>query len=182
MHLETHIAHRFLTDDSLIMDIIGEFHPGYEKREMTDEVALLFDLLSRDDQKAYYITNTVLEKLEMLKIKKRKLEGGEERFDWTVFKKLTDRKVTFIFPDNALLRLRILGGMLYFCHMMFEHGKIKNHGTATWVIFHIDRFTGEVCQHYGSSDVQALDTFIYSLLCFMYLTENDEVVVDPKTK
>ena len=46
-----------------------------------------------------------------------------------------------------------------------------------WVMFHLNRKTGELCSHFAHKDVQNIERFIYSLLCFVYLADNEEVLV-----
>ena len=45
-----------------------------------------------------------------------------------------------------------------------------------------NRETGEPCDHYSSVDVKTLEPFVYRLLCFMFLTENDEIELKPGQK
>ncbi len=49
-------------------------------------------------------------------------------------------------------------------------------------MFYFNRHTGEACNHHSHVDVKRLEPFVYSLLCFMFLTENDEVELKPGMK
>lgn len=189
MVLENHIAYRFLTDDKLWFEILESTHPEEFKKayrtektedlQLPDQVHSLYHLLHSKDQKAYYVTNTVLEKLDMLKIKPT--EAGH--YDWTVFSDIQDQKLTFICPDNFLLRVRFHEDTVSFIHTEFKiEDKKKGTGKMKWVMFYLNRKTGELCEHFGHSDVKTIEKFYYALFCFMFLTENDEIIVAPGTK
>lgn len=189
MVLQNHIAYRFLTDDKLWFEILESTFPEeFEKAlktkkgeeiDLRGEVHSLYNLLHNKDQKAYYVTNSVLEKLDMLKVKP--LENSH--YDWTVFKDVKNQKITFICPDNYLLRVIFSDDKIAFIHTEFKfEDKKKGTGHCNWVMFYLDRITGELCEHFGHQDVKNIEKFYYSLFCFMYLTENDEIIVAPGTK
>ena len=84
MKLNKHIAYRFLTDDSFMYEILGEVNPNFEKDldgdlKSEDEllkagkVISMMELLEKESQTAYWITNTVLNKLDLLKVKKKQI-------------------------------------------------------------------------------------------------------------
>ena len=62
--------------------------------------------MSADNQKAFYITDTILHKIDMLKVKPK---GGH--FDWSIFNNLPDQKKTFIYSDNSLIRFCVFKGV-----------------------------------------------------------------------
>lgn len=191
MVLKNHIAYRFLTDVTLPMEMIETLHP-VEFRKMLkslepgedeyfdNKISTLFQFIGSDEQKAYYITNTVLEQFDHLKIKKIKDEMGEH-YDWTYFKNLKNQKVTFIFPNNSLLRFVIDDDILHFCQLNYT--KIQgDNGNLGWVMFYVNRLTGEQCDHFNHIDVKTIELFIYSLLCFFYLSDNEFVELAPGAK
>ena len=191
MRLENHIARRLLTDDDFMMEILETVYPDEigrmmkddEQPEDLDEMASLWHLLSNDNQKAYWITNTVLEKLDLLKIKKQYTEGIGDHYDWTFFKDLPKQKITFIFPDNCLLRLNVIDDILHFCHMTFVFDENSdNAGQALWVNFYVDRLTGKQCDHFEHIDVKTIEKFVYSLMAFFFLSENEFHIVEPGRK
>ena len=203
MNLQKHIARRFLSgDDDLAWEIVEHMHSDLFKGErstllMEDEetmgaVANTFHLLSIKDQKAYFVTNSVLALLDKLKVKKtftapvyeasvRDTEyiGHVETYDWRVFNTVSDRKVTFVFPDNTILRVVFSDVLLAFAHIKYDLISYeKNEGHMAWCMFNINRQTGAVNKHHLHPDVQTAEEFIYRLLCFVYLSDNEEVLVD----
>jgi hypothetical protein len=175
MRLSNHIAHRFLTDKTLCAEIVSHTYPTYNGSESDknyNKITTLTNLLRPNNQKAYYITETVLSKLDLLKIKRNNITNF---FDWTVFKNIKEQKLTFIFPDNALLRLEFKQEHIMFAHLSVNKMYNKVSGKLAWILFYANRETGELSQNFADKDVQSLDEFIYALLCFMYLTDNDEL-------
>lgn len=203
MRLDDHIAKRFLTDDTLAMEIIEYMYPdaatvfgntdntekrkmnelGYEievtAEQLTNKIATLYQLLiTPKGHKPYYCTKSVLDCLDMLKISKK-----GDHFDWTFFKGLPDQIATFIFPDNKMLRMQIIGETIAFIHVQFtEMKENRNKGNMDWIMFHLNRKTGELCEHFGHKDVINIEKFIYSLLCFVYLADNEEIVIPAHSK
>ncbi len=176
MLLRNHIAKRFLTDPIFTMEIVETMHPN--QTEVDESMATTFQLVDAKDQKAYYVTDSVLEKLELLKITKK-----SEHYDWTVFHEVKDCKKTFIFPNNQCLRMWISGDTIMFCHLMFKfHKGSKNEGVSNWVMFYLNRITGELCDHFKHQDVTSIEEFIYKLLCFVFLSDNEEILVEPGRK
>ena len=196
MKIDTHIAKRFLTDGTLKMEIIEELYPevyevlesdkdippihklvaGYQveikKETLLSRVASLYLLLDTPKgHKPYYCTETMLDCLEHLKINKT-----GEHYNWTYFSKLQNQVATFIFPDNAMLRMRVIDETIEFVHIKYTpHDKVR--GNMHWIMFHLNRNTGELCEHFGHEDVKNIELFIYRLLCFVYMAENEEVIV-----
>lgn len=177
MVLKNHIAYRFLTDSTLWMEMIETEHPDIYQEDWQkkpggypDKIAGLYRCLCNKDNTPYLVTNSVLQHLNLLKINKK-----NDHYDWTIFNKLKDQKVTFIFPDQAFLRMIVSGETLWFCHgtFDFENGS-KNNGEIYWVMFYLNRNTGELCDHFNHVDVRNLEEFVYKFLCFFYLTENIE--------
>lgn len=201
MKLNTHIAHRFLTDPTLVQEIIETMYPecmqvadgtftgthvsingqpiAFDKSDYMMKLAASYTHLDTPKgHKPYYCTNTMLECLEHLRV---------DKYDWTLFKGLPNQIATFIFEKgyapNDMLRMEVNNHILAFTHIRFE--KLPNHptqGELKWVMFWLNRNTGELCEHFAHKDVKAIEGFIFRLLCFVYLTENSEVIVPPNGK
>lgn len=192
MKLDKHIAYRFLTDDSLMFEICEKMHPDFkeilESADAEEEFSImraapvisLLTLLDRNDQKAYWLTETVLSKLDMLKVSKQKIMG-EDHYDWTVFKNVPDQKATFIFPDNSLLRIRFDNKNIHFIHISYSP-EDKDNGQMNWVCFFLNMETNEFSDNFSHIDVQSIEKFIYRLLCFFYLADNEYKLLTPGQK
>ncbi len=194
MVLKNHIAYRFLTDDTLLMEIIDTVHPGKaraildDKLNDTDEMAKVYSmmqLLSKDSQKAFYVTETVIDKLEMLHTKR--MDNGQ--WDWRVFRHLKDIKYTFILPPakgrsgGSCLRMKVDNDTIEFCDLGYQFDKnSKEHGQAYWVMFYVNKINNFECDHFKHADVKAIDEFVYKLLCFVFLSENSEEIIKPGEK
>jgi len=183
MKLENHIARRFLTDDALIGELLELMHPKYDKDDIPHEVMSTYNCISTDGNKSYYLTKPVIDNFKLLKTKKSFTEGIGEHFDWTVFKDLPDCKATFIFPENYLVRMTLAHKVLHFCHISFKFKEgSKNFGEMYSIMFFIRLDTGELCSHMAHPDVKRVEDEIYRMLCFMYLTDNDEILLAPGAK
>lgn len=188
MQLRNHIALRFLTDDSLAHEMLETSYPGEYGRVGKDlgseidveKLRSYYEVIGNKNQKAYYITNSVIDKLDMLKVSQK-----NGLYDYTVFKHVEDCKITFIFKDNALLRMHIAGDTICFCHVHYTYynkeDKIKYNaqGNSYWINFFVNRETGQQCDHFNHIDVKKIERFVYHLLCFFFLSENSELVVSP---
>jgi len=181
MVIRNHIAYRFLTDDSMWMEMLEsnypDLHSNFEKtgnKEVPNEVLDLYYCLSNTQNKPYVVTNSVIENLDMLKINKK-----GDHYNWAVFNNLPEQKVTFIFQDGSLLRMIVSGGTIWFCHLSFKKEKKSDEGRMNWVMFFINRKTMELCEHFDHQDVINLEEHIYKFLCFFYLAENTEEIIPP---
>lgn len=190
MVLKNHVAYRFLNNnEELVMEMLEHTHPAPFKEAMhnaqakrlaedglpealTDTYALLCNKASMN----YIVTNSVLSTLDMLKVTK----DGKNN-DWSVFKNIRDGRYTFILPENKLLRMFVSEKVIWFLHLE-QYGETGNTARLAWVMFYFDRFTGEPCEHFSHMDVRKIEPFVYSLLCFMFLTENDEIELKPGQK
>jgi hypothetical protein len=178
MKIRDHIAYRFITDDSLTDEIVHHMYPSFDIRNKDEspeffKALALYDTLLPDDQKAYYITNTVMDKLDMLKVK-RKEDGN---FDWTVFKSISKRKITLILPDGGLIRIKFSDNFIEFCHLFIAKKYNKDFGEIKWVLFFVSKIDDRPSQNFNDQDVKDVDEFIYKILCFMYLSENEEQLI-----
>lgn len=207
MRLNNHIALRFLTDDRLAFEVMEETHKIKSKNrtQLFAELGFLMDktghndkvdavkawqlweLVNKDDQKAYFITDTVHDKLDMLKLKR----DANDHYDWTVFKNIPECKKTFILiPDKkwdggGVIRLLNDGKTLQFCHLAFKFNDKKvddNAGQALWTLFYINQFNNEHAEHCEHQNVKDIYEFVYKLMCFIFLSENDYEIIEPGRK
>ncbi len=178
MILKNHIAYRFLVDDTLPMEMLEsqypkEFENFIEGNEIPEGMTSLYYCLCAKENKPYIVTNSVIENLDLLKINKK-----GEHYNWEVFNRLKDQKVTFIFNDGYLLRMIVTEGTLWFCYLKFDFEKgSKDNGLMNWVMFYMNRKTGELCSHFEHQDVKQIEEFVYKFLCFFYLTDNQEEIL-----
>lgn len=199
MVLKNHFAHRFLTEDSLQWEILKTYFPEEHKylmvrkdpidspqiqKDLKEKITsqfltmtslLMSDKIHPEPLKNYYVTNTVLDNLKLLKVKKK-----GDRFDWSVFNNVDQQKVTFILPNDKLLRMEVLQEHINFCYIEFQkdnRGVLE--GKMTWDIFFVNRITGEQSGNFSKDRLEKIDTFIYALLCFVYLSDIEEITLRP---
>jgi len=180
IRLTNHIAYRFLNDESLLWEIMGLVHPNLKNIKTEDEIedgmSATWNLIKPQNNKNYYVTNTVLSKLDLLKVSRN--EKGW--YDYTIFSHLSNRKVTLIFPDNKLVRFVISDVQIIFDYIRFEPTKEnKYEGQMNNCLYYIDKDTGEPCTHYNHSDVKEIEDNVYKMLCFLYLSDVTEVILQP---
>lgn len=194
MVLRNHIAYRFLTDSTLCMEMCSAAHPedwkelveragnSLQKGDIdlqgSDELNSFIRLVNPRNQKAYIVTNSVMEKLEFLKLTKKGIH-----FNWTVFRKLSPQKITLILPDNRLLRIMIEDDdVIELFWLKFDKAKVPGpniDGNMKWVMLYFNTKTGALCEHFDHPDALEIEEFIYKLMCFFYLTDNDEIIISP---
>lgn len=211
MKLYKHIARRFLTDDDMAHEISEAMYPDFYKSAHIDYKRIedhpqssgalsLYDLVRSDTGKGilpnknYVISETVTDKLELLKVNKNseyKLTGKKMEdidttimtYDWSVFNNIGLRKVTFILQDNCLLRMQrdenFLALFFLKCDILDWE---NNQGHIHWTVSFIDWRNKRVSSNFIDPEMQAIELYIYRLLCFIYLSENDEVLVPPGGK
>lgn len=195
MRLTNHIAFRYLTDDTLVFEMI-EKQLGYDGEGIAgidvfkgranyraaiesagnENIRNMWHFLNRDNQKAFIITDTVADKLDYLKVKR----NSENLLDWTVFNGIPEGKRTFIysaipqFKGGGCLRIEVKGEQIAFCQLRYKFNDgSKEKGTAMWEIWYINRYNNEHGSHALSSVVQETYEHIYKLLCFVFLGENE---------
>lgn len=178
MLLKNHVVKSFLESNDRALEVVTNTYENIDPDNIPNEAMGLFILCNPDHQKAFYCTETMLSKLSLLKVARK-----EKVYDWTVFKNISERKVTFIFPDDSFLRMMIQEKTMSFIHVKITEKNVKaNHAMMKWVMFYLNRFTGEQCDHFNHIDVKEIEEFVYKLLCFMYLTENEETYLTPGQK
>jgi len=148
--------------------------------EEAQRLRVAHQLLSFEGQKAYYITNTVVDKLDMLKVSTK-----NGLYDWTVFKHIEPCKLTFIFRDNSLLRIWIHDDVIQFFQGSYvyytkeEQARHRMPGTVNMVQLYVYRNTGELAANFFEVGSKTLEERFYKLLCFFFLSENEEIIVKP---
>jgi hypothetical protein len=187
IRLTNHIAYRLLNDETLIWEILELYHPEMLKipkgADIPDTILSTYSMLNLKGNKTYYITNSVLDKLELLKVNRK-----DDRYDYTIFKELKPQKVTFILPDNKVIRMLITDifddkSQIVFDYIRFERSaESKFMGQMNSCMFYVNRLTGEQCSHFAHSDVKEIEDYLYRLLCFMYLSDIEEIVLQPGQK
>lgn len=181
--IKNHIAYRFLTDENLVFEILESTHSDEwrtlmnvtDKPEISNKVLSTYNLVSAKNQTPYLVTESVLKYLSLLKVHKK-----GNHFGWTVFKHLKNQKITFILPGNVVVRFLIQGDIMHIFHLGFKFTtktKEKGEGHMQWVMYWLNKNTGELCEHFEHTDVIALEETMYKFLCFFYLTENQEEIV-----
>ena len=182
MVIQNHIAYRFLTDENLIFEIIEKTHEGEWEQllkqkdpEIPSKIHSLYNLLHPDKQAPYVVAESVSEHLELLKIKK-----NGDHFDWTYFKNLKNQKVTFIMPDNIVIRMVIQDEIIHFFHLKYDvEDRKTGQGHIKWIMYYLNRYTGELCEHFEHDDVKQIEESVYKFLCFFYLADNQEEIISP---
>lgn len=189
MVLNNHIASKFLLDDTFVIEMMSVMMPD-ELNKMTSDQELsdmeksqLFALnntVSAIDQKAFYITDTILDKVQLLKVNLK--ENGH--YDWSVFSHLKNQKKTFIFSNNSLIRLSIDYGFICFCWIDAKPSIHNKKDLQTnFHLFNLNQETQEFSHNWiPDSYIGELEEKIYKLLCFFYLCENEEIVINPGEK
>ena len=155
MKFLNHIANRFINDPTMMDEIMNSMHPGWqdfanngkldsdEHAEEAAKICGLFDMLDSRTAKHYWISDTVFDKLDLLRVKKREVPGYGLQYDWRVFNHIPEGKKTFIFPDGRLIRFLVDKKFIQFICAEFQNmDKKNNHAYAKWVIFFVDREDG----------------------------------------
>lgn len=190
MKIKNHIGDRFIHDSNFVMAMTHRMHPeAFHKLEtMLSEERTVENLMLREnplfqrmmvtwycldsrDQMAYWISNSVIESLEHIKVKKK-----SDHFDWSVFLHLKDQKKTFLFPNNSLLRFTVQNNVLWWCYLT------NKGGSPFWTMFFVNRDSGNLSENFDTDDVIKIEEFIYKFMCFFYLSEHEYKLLKPNEK
>lgn len=180
MKLTNHIAYQFLTRNDIAKEITLALCP--KDAEPTPEILGMFEatyyLVNTLHQRTYYITTTVFDKLDMLKVSRE-----NNLLDWTVFMgKIKEGKTTYILPDNRVIRMRAYGNKLGFC-IISANKVVDGIAHTEFSTFHVNRLDNELSSNWKTTpQIIENELLIYKLLCFLYLSENTEQVVAPGGK
>lgn len=196
MQLRNHIAYRFLTDPKFTDAILRTHLPEqfnllkdlkkYNLEQYADygiddkfnkakndlnylyQIACIPSAAPSVYHKSYYITKTVNNSLDYLNVSK-----SGPHYNWTIFKDLPDGRHTFIFTNDTLLRFTITGQLLNF---LWIGNRFEPKMSTVW----IDRVTNEMHPAFDNELKHSLDEVtLYKLLCFIFLSENEERIVPP---
>jgi hypothetical protein len=200
MILENHIVSKILTkNDDFAVEIImsqaesdGKDLTGPEGQKNLDSYIDMIYLLKNDNNKNYYITKSVIEKLELFDTKRcMQIEG------WSIFKGLPDFKKTYLLPDpdksyakyggSGFLRVIKVGDILQFFHCTAKFLPPQERtrtidSSLYFVVLFVDLGRGIMADHWQSNDGKSLAPFLYSLMCFVELCDNQTVEILPKQK
>lgn len=220
MKLDNHIARKFLTDPDFPLGIVEKMYPEAKKAVVAGEddppqmqaAAKLYVLLGTENQRAYYITESVLSKLDMLKVSMKteyamasgatsqKYEASvlDEQhmqttmsYDWSMFDKIPYQKITLILPDNQLYRIMFSDRFLSFAHiscipMSATENATPFNATKHRVLWSLGFVSREqrprVSKNWNDGQIRTIEGTMYKLLCFLFMTENEEIIVQPGAK
>jgi hypothetical protein len=176
MKINNPLAERFLTDPMFLIEIIREMFPAYDGSNghpLESKVKSASELISPLNQRAYLITGSIWELLVKIKLKRK--DNGHH--DWTVFNHIKEQKVTLIFPrTNMLFRVSVASNCIYMSYVMLQDmAEVKFH------FFYANK-DGTLSENFDDNRVGAIEDTLYRLLCFFWLTQNDEVVLKPGEK
>lgn len=196
MRLKDHIAFDFLTKGDIATAIVNQACP--EEVELLKHVDLSrYTVMGENNKykqaelkynwiwnlaapplatpaiphKAYYLTESICEKVDLIKVNK-----GPNGYDWTIFKDIPEGKSTFIFRNDSVLRFHVIGQLISFLH-------VKGRKKPTMAIIWVDRVTNEKHEAFENELKTSMDELkLYKLLTFFYFAENSEVIVNPGKK
>lgn len=194
MKLETHIVSKVLHDPSgFTIEVLEALSGG----QITEDTNLnnyddVISAMGNNGNRNYYVTKSVIEKLGLLDTKKcMNVEG------WKLFAGLGNFKKTYILPDpepsyakyggSGYVRIVKSNSMLQFIHISskFLPPSERNRGIDSnmyIVLLYIDLEKGEMCTHFQSEDGKSLAPFLYSLMCYVELCDNEIHIIEPKAK
>lgn len=197
MKLENHIVRKCLENPTDFTIEVMEAIKGRQITEQDIEGESLNDIIhvmSLKGNKTYYITKSVIDRLELLDTKKcMDVEG------WALFKSLPDFKKTYILPEmpkdyskyggSGYVRVAKYGDVISFVHVTSKflppEQRTKTTDSSMYIVLlYIDmRQEGEgMCAHWNSADGKSLAPFLFSLMCFVELCDNETIIVEPKGK
>ncbi len=184
MNFENHIVNKLLSSTNWRAEMIVATMQS-DKSEDVERYGHLYDLLHPDDNKTYYVTNSVMDKLHLFDSKKcLKTEG------WKIFSQLKDFKKTLILPtkdEQVCIRVMKKNGVLSFNHLSFKFHKKEERtrteeGQAYWITLFVDLEENKLAEHFYSEDGKRIAPLLYALMCYIELCDNEEVIVKPKEK
>jgi len=192
MNFNNHIINRFLSDKDFQSDIIVGLaeSKGIKPDEMSDDLldgfAASFELVKSDGNKTYFVTKSVLDKLHLFDTKKcMDIEG------WKIFASLPTFKKTFVLQgdDNKQVVLRVSknDSSIGFCYLVYTpyprgHEKTIYDGNTLYTFLYFNFAENTLAEHFYSDMGRQVAPFIYALLCYVELCDNEEVIVEPKKK
>ena len=188
MKLENHIVKRLLTDESLWTEMILDQAAGQgidllKDIDAAENYVSMYELLSNKDNKTYYVTKSVTEKLNLFDTKRcLDIEG------WKIFNHIPDFKKTFILHDSGTcIRVFKKNGLIHFCHLDFtfhkkEDRKPNDDGLMYWILLYVELNESVIAEHFNSEDGRRIAPYLYALMCYVLLCDNETVLLEPKQK
>lgn len=193
MKLENHIVIKVLRDPSAFtVEVLEALSDGKVDTDNLDKYDDVIFAMTNKYNRNYYITKSVIDRLSLLDTKKcMKIEG------WKLFAGLNDFKKTYILPEpepsyakyggSGYVRIVKTEHMLQFIHISskFLPPSERTRGLDSnmyIVLLYIDLEKGEMCDHFQSDDGKSLAPFLYSLMCFVELCDNEIKIIEPKAK
>lgn len=178
MLLRNHIAYKFLMDKDYQKTLLLKFKPNevtklFDKgMDAMSEYEILqigqLETIYPQTPKCYYITKTIIDKLDLLKIK---------HYDWSVFNDIELGKYVFIFNNNSLLSFSVRDISIDFFYLsaLSSHDVYK----PKYLRFFLDKSTFEMSNEFEDKDMTQAAKNIYKMFCFFYLSDNEEKIVNP---
>lgn len=177
MQLRNHIAYKFLMDKDYQVMLLKKFKP-YEVEKLfdkgmaeltNDEILEIGQLETIYPQtpKCYYITKTIIEKIDLLKIK---------NYNWNVFSEINLGKYVFIFDNNSLLSFSVRDVSIDFFYLSALSS--NDFYKPKYLRFFLDKSTFEMSNEFDDKDMSEAAKHIYKLFCFFFLSENTEIIIN----
>ncbi len=197
MKLENHIVRKVLENPTDFTIEVMEALKGSAITEAdieSDKFNDIIPLVSNKDNKTYYITKSVIDRLGLLDTKRcMSIEG------WKLFDSVLDFKKTYILPEmtpdyakyggSGYVRVFKKDNIIHFLHITSKFlppaERTRGRDSDMYIVLlYIDMREGKegMCTHWNSADGQSLAPFLYSLMCFVELCDNEVVIVEPKAK
>lgn len=197
MFLANHPINRLLNDPWLWFELISQRtlfieQSDWAKRQVLNKsVGIPFSMegatemdqaqtiFLADPGKLFLVTNTVIDKLSYLKLKKI-----GDKLDWSVMKHKDIFTSTFILPNNECLRVRDQGGIIMIMLLEFRDIDVKaNHTNMHAHYVYLDKEDYSACHHLDNDEyMKKRSDYIYKLLVFIYFSEISEEILKPGQK
>lgn len=116
--------------------------------------------------KCYYITKSVMGKLDLLKIK---------NYNWRVFNNIARGEYVFIFDNNSILSMLVMDQSISFFYLSALADDVYK---PKYLRFYYTRYNDEMSGEFDNQDIAERNKHIYKLLCFLFLSENSEIIVN----
>lgn len=162
MQLRNHIASKFINSHVSTDWICQKFR---DNGVSEDAILNVYDNIKPDIRQVFYITDTIVDKVKLLLIKK---------YDWTVFKKCKEGKRVFILRNGDLIFSYLDEGVFFFLYINLVNFS-RDNVTCQYIPFRIIIDNNDVlCE---DKNTEYYD-FTYKLLCFFFLSKNDERIIE----
>lgn len=159
MQIRNHIVYYLLSNPQVVTDAAIADYTRDVNVPSENTIAFVKKLAAIEGNKNYYITNTILEKTNLLKANYN---------DWSVLDNLPDGKYTFIFKNDSFLRFIIEDrDILFYSVHRIKKGDIRS--SYFYHSFHDGTHEGDF---YPSKEL------VFKLLCFFFFSKNEEKIVN----